>query len=55
MTHLSTGNRSFQHVSVTTPFSQITEREAQGQSAMATELVVMLAHPFARSNSVRGK
>jgi hypothetical protein len=36
-------------------FSQITAREAQGQSTMDTELVVMLAHPFARNNSARWK
>jgi hypothetical protein len=29
-------------------FSQIAAREAQGDPAMESELIVMLAHPFAR-------
>jgi len=32
-------------------FSQIAAREARGESAMDCELVVMLAHPFARADS----
>ncbi len=32
-------------------FSRITAREAMGEPAMATELVTMLAHPFARADS----
>lgn len=32
-------------------FSRIATREAMGEPAMASELVVMLAHPFARPSS----
>jgi hypothetical protein len=30
-------------------FSRVTGREAMGEAAMATQLVIMLAHPFARA------